>query len=91
MSELSLQAVLEAFGAPLTEEQAWALCYQCTAKLLKDKSHGDRSTCQEEVTKTHSRKADNDGHRRTLFNTRSVSIGLDGTIISLGDFSTAGK
>lgn len=26
---ISLQDILEAFSAPLNEEQAWAICYQC--------------------------------------------------------------
>ena len=33
----SLQEILNAFGAPLNEEQAWALCYQCGKYLTEDK------------------------------------------------------
>jgi Kinase non-catalytic C-lobe domain len=94
MNDLSLQTVLEAFSAPLTEEQAWALCYQCTAKLLKDKAGSDRPVCPEEVFNSHSRKVDFDGQQNeqnTLFTAHSILIGLDGTIVSLGDHSTSGK
>lgn len=34
---LSLSAILESFNAPISEEQAWALCYQ-TAKAYKNVS-----------------------------------------------------
>lgn len=30
---LTLQRVLEAFNAPINEEQAWAVCYQCARHL----------------------------------------------------------
>ena len=34
----SLQEILDAFGAPLNEEQAWALCYQCGKYVTENKS-----------------------------------------------------
>ncbi|XP_013411067.1 protein spire homolog 1 isoform X1 [Lingula anatina] len=33
--KLSLQDILEAFNAPLNEEQAWAICFQCLQHLKK--------------------------------------------------------
>lgn len=32
---LSLQRILEAFNAPINEEQGWAVCYQCAVYLLR--------------------------------------------------------
>lgn len=36
MSCTTLQNVLESFNAPLNEEQAWAVCYQCGKYLEND-------------------------------------------------------
>ena len=33
MEKLTLLNVLEAFNAPVNEEQAWAICYQCAKHL----------------------------------------------------------
>lgn len=49
MENLSLQKILEAFNAPINEEQAWAVCYQC-AKYLRGPNDGsiiDRSVDQD--------------------------------------------
>ena len=35
MESLTLQSVLEAFNAPLNEEQSWAIAYQCAIQLQK--------------------------------------------------------
>lgn len=35
IESLALQSVLEAFNAPLNEEQAWAIAYQCATNLQK--------------------------------------------------------
>ena len=35
MEALTLQSILEAFNAPINEEQAWAVCFQC-AKFLNN-------------------------------------------------------
>ena len=41
MDEICLQTILDGFNAPLSEEQAWAVCYQCAIyfkhALLKHK------------------------------------------------------
>ena len=34
MEFLTLQRVVEGFNAPINEEQAWAVCYQC-GKILQ--------------------------------------------------------
>ena len=33
MDEISLQNILDGFNAPLNEEQAWAVCFQCSNHL----------------------------------------------------------
>ncbi|XP_072169192.1 protein spire homolog 1-like [Diadema setosum] len=38
---ISLQEILEAFGAPLNEEQAWALCYQCGKYVIENSGRND--------------------------------------------------
>lgn len=38
---LSLKTILETFNAPLNEEQAWAVCYQCSTYLQKERSNGN--------------------------------------------------
>eukprot|EP00058_Branchiostoma_floridae_P008476 XP_002593964.1 hypothetical protein BRAFLDRAFT_68599 [Branchiostoma floridae] len=40
----SLEEILRAFGAPINEEQAWAMCYQC-AKSLQDDWRRCRKEC----------------------------------------------
>nr|XP_054764751.1 protein spire homolog 1-like [Lytechinus pictus] len=37
---ISLQDILESFSAPLNEEQAWAICYQC-GKFLDESLNGN--------------------------------------------------
>lgn len=38
--EKSLEDILYAFNAPLSEEQAWAVCYQCLIYLINvDKNY----------------------------------------------------
>ncbi|NP_001086543.1 spire-type actin nucleation factor 1 S homeolog [Xenopus laevis] len=32
-SKVTLKAILQGYGQPISEEQAWALCYQCCIKL----------------------------------------------------------
>ncbi|CAH1268897.1 SPIRE1 [Branchiostoma lanceolatum] len=41
---VSLEEILRAFGAPINEEQAWAMCYQC-AKSLQDDWRRCRKEC----------------------------------------------
>lgn len=41
MDEINLQNVLDGFNAPLSEEQAWAICYQCADFLLGKWNRGD--------------------------------------------------
>ncbi|XP_078689408.1 protein spire homolog 1-like isoform X31 [Branchiostoma floridae x Branchiostoma belcheri] len=40
----TLEEILRAFGAPINEEQAWAMCYQC-AKSLQDDWRRCRKEC----------------------------------------------
>lgn len=42
---VSLQQVIEAFSAPISEEQAWAVCHQC-ARQAKCVWEEDRSNCR---------------------------------------------
>ena len=44
MNNLTLKSVLEVFDAPINEEQAWAVCYQC-ANYLFEKWKTDQSQC----------------------------------------------
>lgn len=39
-----LRDILESFNAPIKEEHAWALCYQC-AKCFKDALSTNRNKC----------------------------------------------
>ncbi|KAF0295383.1 hypothetical protein FJT64_000629 [Amphibalanus amphitrite] len=41
---VSLQAILEAFSAPISEEQAWAVCHQC-AQAAHSAWSQDRHAC----------------------------------------------
>ena len=41
---VSLQAILEAFSAPISEEQAWAVCHQC-AQAANSVWREDRHSC----------------------------------------------
>ena len=41
---LTLQGILEAFNAPINEEQAWAVCFQCAGHLLISLPPSPRST-----------------------------------------------
>jgi len=91
MNELSLLTILEAFNAPLTEEQAWALCYQCATKLLKDKPYVDCPAGYNEVVNKSSSVANENKRPNASFNARSVLIGLDGSIISLAENNITGN
>lgn len=42
---VSLLDILISFNAPINEEHAWALCYQC-AKCFKNALHSDREKCR---------------------------------------------
>ena len=42
MDIISLQGILEAFNAPINEEQSWAVCYQCA---LYFQNEWERSHC----------------------------------------------
>ena len=44
MDNVTLLKVLEGFNAPLNEEQAWAVCFQC-AKHLASKWEGSPMEC----------------------------------------------
>ena len=44
MDSPTLQNILEAFNAPLNEEQAWAICHQC-AKYLENEWDRNSSKC----------------------------------------------
>lgn len=48
MNEISLQNVLDGFNAPLSEEQAWAICHQCAAFLHEEyhKVEATKSNCR---------------------------------------------
>jgi spire-like protein len=41
---VTLQDILISFNAPITEQHAWALCYQC-AKCFKNAMEIDRGRC----------------------------------------------
>lgn len=42
---VSLMDILISFNAPISEEHAWALCYQC-AKCFKNALQSDREKCK---------------------------------------------
>jgi len=54
MNGVPLQKILEAFNAPINEEQAWAVCYQC-ARYLHGTVHGqsDKIGSDEKCLKTN--------------------------------------
>ncbi|XP_032234162.2 protein spire homolog 1 [Nematostella vectensis] len=40
MESMSIYEILKNFRAPLSEEQAWAVCYQCTRELVSQRETG---------------------------------------------------
>ena len=46
MDEISLQTILDGFNAPLSEEQSWAVCFQC-AVYCKQNSNDLMNNTQE--------------------------------------------
>ena len=88
MSDMQLQTILEAFNAPLTEEQAWALCYQCTQKMLKDRTDQLENVSSAKSTLRYS--YDKGETVDEVLIARSVVIGSDGTILTLGNYCSIG-
>jgi hypothetical protein len=48
MDKISLKDVLEVFSVPLSEEQAWAVCFQC-AKCLQEQSPSQRTEANSNI------------------------------------------
>ena len=60
MDKITLQNVLSVFDAPLNEEQAWAICFQC-AVFLNHKWKTSPAECHR-FKRVNSIHIDKDGH-----------------------------
>ena len=86
MSNMKLQTILEAFNAPLTEEQAWALCYQCSTKIQNDQA--DEFFKISSHTSAINHLDEKISHEVLV--ARSVIIASDGDILTLGEHHDSG-
>ena len=100
METLSLQKILEAFSAPINEEQAWAVCHQCCRYLQRLKA-GDLEDCRRDGSSENpqvveeSENGDTDKSGITnpgaaSINLNSVTLGADGNVTSVYGFSKLG-
>lgn len=85
MENITLQQILEAFCAPINEEQAWAVCYQCARNLQSSAPQLIQATDGKAVPASSSKlpKVDQVGTKHSIhvFSLADVALSSDGNVV----------
>ncbi|ESO01371.1 hypothetical protein HELRODRAFT_192317 [Helobdella robusta] len=93
MESCTLHKILESFNAPINEDQAWAVCFQCAKFVQNHHSLASQSNSVKLVNRRQkleqSNSNDNNNNSNQLITLNHVVLGIDGNILALFNQSSS--